>query len=290
MIHPNGHLGVILSIFITFSSLSFFLLLFFSSLFFFHWKSIWNIEKRNGESTHTSRTSCVHGSAAGRNGSSWLRGATLTVPASPFNWINVRVFSRAGIRARTKPRRLFRAPIDRSNFHSIPGDSNRDQRKTTRPSDNSQRFPSRYSLRFTTSFSSLNIFLSFFSLFFETWKTPTIHTESWRNFSFFFFSPPPRIRRPKSKVLVRQPPFFFLLFFEAEDPTMHVPPRKQRTERVRERRKQVCHTRERVSGLCGVRECGWTVRGTRHVLVECGWPSQQTTPTPRKRDLGGMAV
>lgn len=256
MIHPNGHLVELL--FCRFFYYYFFFpflfspSFFFSSLFFFHWKSIWNIEKRNGESTHTSRTSCVHGSAAGRNGSSWLRGATLTVPASPFNWINVRVFSRAGIRARTKPRRLFRAPIDRSNFHSIPGDSNRDQRKTTRPSDNSQRFLSRYSLRFTTSFSSLNIFLSFFSLFFETWKTPTIHTESWRNFSFFFFSPPPRIRRPKSKVLVRQPLFFFPSILRSRRIQRCTFLHENKGRRGCARDGSKCVTRERECPVCAV--------------------------------------
>lgn len=53
MIHPNGHLGVILSIFITFSSLCFFLLLFFSPLFSFFTENRFEISKRGTENRHT---------------------------------------------------------------------------------------------------------------------------------------------------------------------------------------------------------------------------------------------
>lgn len=176
----------------------------------------------------------------------------MTVPASPFNWINVRVFSRAGIRARTKPRRLFRAPIDRSNFHSIPGDSNRDQRKTTRPSDNSQRFLSRYSLRFTTSFSSLNIFLSFFFSFLRNLKnTNDTHGILTKLFFFFFFSLPLEfvVQSPKSSC---DNPLFFSFYSSKRRIQRCTFLHENKGRRGCARDGSKCVTRERECPVCAV--------------------------------------
>lgn len=72
------------------------------SILLFHRRSV---ERETKTSMRVSRTSYRHGSAARRNGSSWLRGATLTVPASPLNWINLEF-----PRTRTRQRRLFQTP------------------------------------------------------------------------------------------------------------------------------------------------------------------------------------
>lgn len=93
-------------------------------------------------------------------------------------------------------------------------------------------------------FKHLSSFFSFsFTLLFlrssKLENTNDAHGISTKLFSFF----PPS--NSSFKVLVRQPPFF-LLFLEEKRIQRCTFLRKQRTERVRERRKQVSHARESV--------------------------------------------
>ena len=99
------------------------------SLFFFFFFSSF-IENRSRTSTesltnkyvaHISRTSCIHESAARRNGSSWLRGATLTVPDSPFNWINFELLARIEDRDDYSAHRTINRVSDLNSLKNVPG-------------------------------------------------------------------------------------------------------------------------------------------------------------------------